>query len=306
MKLMTEKRKVLGRGLESLIPAARTAAAAVAAPAEGGEAVRMIPLREIAPSPYQPRLKMPEAGLEELAASIRISGVLQPIVVRPINSPGAGLHYQMIAGERRLLASKRAGKETIPALVRIVSDEQAMEMALIENLQREDLNPIEEAHAFERLMRECGLTQEQVAQKTGKDRASIANHLRLLRLPPEIQEGVAVGAISMGHAKALAALDSRSEIQYLAMEIAENGMSVRKTEELVRQRLEGNVPVEPQRRIMAPREVDPNVREVERELERILGVRVQIKDRKGKGKVVLEYYSLEDFDRILEVMGAKK
>jgi ParB family chromosome partitioning protein len=306
MKLMNDKRRVLGRGLESLIPAARTAAPAAVAPAEGGEAVRMIPLREIAPSPYQPRRKMQEAALEELAASIRVSGVLQPIVVRPINSPGAGLNYQIIAGERRLVASKRAGKESIPALVRTVSDEQAMEMALIENLQREDLNPIEEAHAFERLMRECGLTQEQVAQKTGKDRASIANHLRLLRLPPEIQEGVAVGAISMGHAKALAALDSRSEIQYLAMEIAENGMSVRKTEELVRQRLEGNVPVEPPHRIMAPREVDPNVREVERELERILGVRVQIKDRKGKGKVVLEYYSLEDFDRILEVMGAKK
>ncbi len=310
---MNDKRRVLGRGLESLIPAARAGAAVAAAPVaaapavESGEAIRMIPLEELVSSPYQPRWQKNPDTLDELAASIRVSGVLQPIVVRPIPGGGGGApSFEIIAGERRCLAAKRAGKQTIPAIVRQVSNEQAMEMALIENLQREDLNPMEAAHAFERLMRDCGLTQEQVAERTGKDRTTIANHLRLLRMPAEVQQGVILGALTLGHAKALAALESRADVQFLVMEIAENGMSVRKTEEVVRQKLEGRVAEEPRAHTPAARPVDPNVRELERELERVLGTRVHIKDRRGKGKVVIEYSSLEDFDRILEVMGAKR
>jgi ParB family chromosome partitioning protein len=289
-----DKRRALGKGLDSLLPAARAVAAvATVASAASGESVREVPVELIEPNPYQTRRSLDERALEELAASIRAAGVLQPIVLRYTSSG----RYQLIAGERRWLAAQRAGMATVPALVRQASNEQAMEMTIIENLQREDLNPMEQARAFERLGREFGLTQEQVAQRTGKERSSVANYLRLLKLPAEAQAAVEQGSLSFGHAKVLLALDSAESISIAAKRVLAESLSVRQTEELVERILH---PIEKPRR---EREVDPNVREAERQLQRALGVKVTIRDRKGKGKIVMEYASLEDFDRIVEALS---
>jgi len=294
---MTEKRKVLGRGLETLLPS-RTATQppqanppAAAAPAHAsGEVVHHIPIELLDHNPYQTRRHIDEAALAELAASIQASGVVQPITVRP----EANGRFQLIAGERRWLASQLAGKATVPAIVRHVSNEQAMEMTIIENLQREDLNPIEQARAFERLGREFGLTQEQIAQRTGKERSSVSNFLRLLRLPADVQAMVEQGKLSFGHAKALMAFDSPGMIQIMALRTAHLGLSVRQTEKLVTDMMR------PPEKGEKERVIDPNVKEVERQIKAALGLDVTIQDRGGKGKVVIQYASLEDFDRITD------
>jgi len=214
-----------------------------------------------------------------------------------------GGRYQLIAGERRWLASQRAGKPTVPAIVRQVSNEQAMEITIIENLQREDLNPIEQARAFERLANEFGLTQEQISVRTGKERSSVANFVRLLRLPAQVQAYVAGGHVSVGHAKVLLTLDSPEAMAKIAERVIAEGLTVRQTEEAVEDWLH---PVDRQAiKELQERLVDPNVREAEKELERALGVRVRINDRQGRGKIVLEYSSLEDYDRIVAVLGSK-
>lgn len=299
---MMEKRKVLGRGLETLLPSRLGSAPAPAPTAHHGDTIHQLAVELIDRNPYQTRGHMDEAGLQELADSIKATGVLQPITVRAI--PGG--RYQLIAGERRWLASQRAGKATVPAIVRQVSNEQAMEMTIIENLQREDLNPIEQARAFDRLSREFGLTQEQISVRTGKERSGVANFLRLLRLPESVQAMVEKNQISFGHAKALMALDSPESMTTIATRAVEKSLSVRQTEEAVASFLH------PMRRDVVKelnelkeRLVDPNVKEAERALERALGVRVTVKDRNGKGKILLEYKSLEDFDRILEVLNSK-
>jgi ParB family transcriptional regulator, chromosome partitioning protein len=300
--MLNDKRRVLGRGLDSLLPAARAVAAPAAAVAvmqPEGETVREIPVAEIDRNPYQTRSRFDEIALHELAASIKVSGVVQPVVVRSVT----GGRFQLIAGERRWLASQKAGMPTVPAIVREVSNEQALEMTIVENLQREDLGAMEQARAFERLSREFALTQEQIAQRTGKDRSVIANYIRLLKLPIEIQADIETDAISFGHAKVLLMLDSAEAMQKVARRIVEQGISVRETEALVHSIL---YPAEKQGQPATERAEDPNVREAERELERALGVKVHIKDRKGKGKIVLEYASLEDFDRILEVLGSPR
>ena len=318
MTSIDPKRKALGRGLESLLPRTAPApapppnseaavapptatpesqepAAAVARPADpSAEGVREIALELIDTNPYQTRTNMDEAALEELATSIRASGVLQPIVVRYID----GGRYQLIAGQRRWAASQRAGKPTIPALVRQVSNEQAMEMTIIENLQREDLNAIEQAHAFERLSREFGLTQEQMAERTGKDRASISNFLRLLRLPESVQSLIQRGALTAGHGKALMMLRAESDMVKMAERIYQQSLSVHQTEELVHEWLApvGPKPPKPERR-----HKDPNVAAIERMLEEFLGLRVQIHTRSGtSGKITLDYSSLDQFDGIVE------
>ncbi len=290
---MNDKRKVLGRGLDALIPAARSVLAAQSTSAPG-EMIRELPLEQIDRNPYQTRVRFDETALAELAESIKTSGVVQPILVRP-QSDG---RFQLIAGERRWMASQRAGKTTVPAIVKQVSNEQAMEMTIIENLQREDLNAMEQARAYERLGREFGLTQEQMAQRTGKERSSVANFLRLLKLPSEAQTLVEENKLSFGHAKALMSLDSPEAILKLANRAVALSMSVRQVEGTVHNLMHP----EPKRE-KAERQVDPNVREAERQLQRALGVRVQIEDRKGKGKIVIEYKSLEDFDRVVEVLG---
>jgi len=288
---MNDKRKVLGRGLDTLIPAARVATAAQPAP---GEMIHQLSVEQIDRNPYQTRSRFDETALAELAESIKASGVVQPVLVRP----QLGGRFQLIAGERRWLASQRAGKTTVPAIVKQVSNEQAMEMTIVENLQREDLNCVEQARAYERLGREFGLTQEQMAQRTGKERSSVANFLRLLKLPSEVQALVEENKLSFGHAKALMSLDSPEAVLKLANRAVALSMSVRQVEGTVH----SLVHPEPKRE-KAERQIDPNVREAERQLQRALGVRVQITDNKGKGRIVIEYKSLEDFDRVVEVLG---
>jgi ParB family chromosome partitioning protein len=264
-------------------------------PTAAHEQMRELPLGLIDRNPYQTRLHLDEPAMEELVASIRATGVVQPIVVRPI---GSG-RFQLIAGQRRWEASRRAGKTAIPAVVREVSDQQAMELTIIENLQRQDLNAMEQARAFDRLGREFALTQEQMAQRTGIDRATVSNYIRLLKLPAPVQTLVEQGKLSFGHAKVLLSLDSLEMINKLADRVVEQGLSVRALEELVFG-LEHPAEKEKKERL-----VDPNVRQAQTEMERTLGVRVQIKDHNGKGKIVIEYKSLEDFDRVVEMLAGK-
>jgi ParB family chromosome partitioning protein len=295
--MIHDKRKALGRGLDSLLPG-RTATA-VAKPAPGASNSQEISLDLIDPNPYQTRRHIKEESLNELADSIRSSGVVQPVVLRP----AANGRFQLVAGERRWLASKRAGKTAIPAVIRQISNEQAMEITIIENLQREDLNPIEQARAFEKLSREFGLTQEQIAHRTGKDRASIANFIRLLKLPPAVQEALENGLLTFGHGKVLVGLAGfPQQLEQAAHEAIGKQLSVRQTEEMVAKLL--NPEAAPQR-AKPSRAIDPNVRAAQHTLERALGVKVDIQDRKGKGKIVLRYGSLEDFDRIVEALAAK-
>lgn len=298
--MINDKRKALGRGLDSLLPA-KPAAAPIAMPAAhtAGSAQEVL-IDSIDANPYQTRRRINENAMEELAESIRASGVVQPVVLRP----GPNGRFQLVAGERRWHASKRAGKTTIPAVIRQISNEQAMEITIIENLQREDLNPIEQAKAFERLSREFGLTQEQIAARTGKDRASIANFIRLLKLPEALQDALETGALSFGHGKVLLALAGFPEhMERAAREVIEKQLSVRQTEELVGKLLNPQAAEHKQEK--PARQLDPNVRDAQRSLESSLGVKVEIQDRKGKGKIILKYGSLEDFDRIVEALAAK-
>ena len=312
-----DKRRALGRGLETLLPASQVvggrdvgsregssqaaavqpapvAALPVAIKTADGE-LRELSLEEIERNPYQTRRQLKEETLNELAASIRANGVMQPIVVRPQKDG----RYQLIAGERRWQASKRAGKTHIPALVRQVSDQQALEMTIIENIQRDDLGPLEQARAFDRLSREFALTQEQMAMRTGKERATVANYLRLLKLPFEVQMELENNfRLTFSHAKLLLMLDSEEQIKAVAKAIVKQNLSVLKTEEIV---FNLRTPVE---KLGEPKlHVDPNVREAEVTLERALGCRVRIKDRNGRGKIVIEYARLEDFDRVVEILG---
>jgi ParB family chromosome partitioning protein len=295
----TEKRKVLGRGLDTLLPTRPPTHGPTMAPAPAraeGDEVLQLSLDQLDHNPYQTRtLSLDAAALNELAASIKSVGVMQPIVVRPA---GSG-RYQVIAGERRWKATELAGLERIPAIVRPVSNEQAMEMTIIENLQREDLNAMEQARAYDRLSHEFGLTQEQMSVRTGKDRSSIANFLRLLKMPQMVQELVGKNLLTFGHAKALMPMQSPVEVERLAKRIAEEGRSVRFTEETVA------ALQTPHPKVGKERVVDPNVKEAEQMLQRALGVRVTINDRRGKGKILIEYHSLEDFDRILESLKGK-
>jgi ParB family chromosome partitioning protein len=296
--MINDKRKALGRGLDSLLPA-RSATTTIAMPQAREAGPNEVLIDSIDPNPYQTRRRINEQALEELAESIRASGVVQPVVLRP----AANGRFQIVAGERRWLASKRAGRNTVPAIVRQISNEQAMEITIIENLQREDLNPIEQAHAFERLSREFGLTQEQIATRAGKDRASIANFIRLLKLPEEVQSAMEDGALSFGHGKVLLALAGFPEhLMRAALEIRQKQFSVRQTEELVARLLN---PQSDEPREKPVRRVDPNVREAQRKMEQVLGVKVEIRDRNNKGKIILKYGSLDDFDRILEALAGK-
>jgi ParB family chromosome partitioning protein len=289
------QRKALGRGLESLLPSTRPAETTISA-ALPPNAVRDLAISQIDPNPYQTRTNFEDQALSELAASIQANGIVQPIVVRPMNG-----RFQLIAGERRWRASQKLGREFIPAVIKQVSNEQAMEMTIVENLQREGLNPMEEARAFERLAREFNLTQEQMSQRTGRERASIANLLRLLRLPEAVQQAVEKAELTAGHAKALLALDTAEAITSAAQKVRQLALSVRQTEEMVHRLLAPGD--EKQSEAKPKRAVDPNVRAAEEELQRALGVRVTIRDNKGKGKIVIAYASLEDFDRVVETLS---
>jgi ParB family chromosome partitioning protein len=290
------KRRALGKGLDSLLP--RVQAPAAPTDSEGGKP-REIPLDQIDRNPFQTRSQVNEEQLAELAASIVANGVVQPILVRPL----AEGRFQLIAGERRWRASKIAGKATIPAILRQVSDEQAMEITIVENLQRADLNPMEQARAFERLSREFHMTQEQMATRTGKDRATVANFLRLLRLPATVQARVESGELTFGHARALLAFEHAEEIEKASKRIVGLSLSVRQTESYVQGLLHPEKAGKKEARPEAP--VDPNVREVQERLQRALGLKVSIEDRNGRGKVIIEYAKLEDFDTLLEQLAGE-
>lgn len=297
------KRRALGKGLDSLLPrihppAAPTPVHVPATPESEGGKPREIPIDEIERNPFQTRGNIDEAELAELAASITANGVVQPILVRPLASG----RFQLIAGERRWRASRLAGKKTVPALLRQVSDEQALEITIVENLQRADLNPIEQARAFERLSREFHMTQEQIATRTGKDRVSVSNYMRLLAMPEGVQKLVETGQLTFGHAKALLGLKLHPDFEKTAQRVSNLSLSVRQTENLV----QGILFPEKNKKEPKPEpEIDPNVKEVEEQLQRALGLKVRIEDKNGRGRVIIEYADLGDFDGLLEQLAGK-
>jgi ParB family chromosome partitioning protein len=294
------KRRALGKGLESLLPSRPAPTPPPAPVVESTGKPLEISLDQIDRNPFQTRTRFDEAQLEELAQSIAASGVVQPIIVRPL---GEG-RYQLITGERRWLASRKAGKPTIPAIVRQANDEQTLEMTIVENLQRADLNPMEQARAYQRLSLDFKMTQEQMAIRTGKERASVANFLRLLRLPEPIQQKVESGDLSFGHARTLLALDSPESITAAAQKVIALSFSVRQTESYV----QGLIHPEAKQKKpdkSFPEPDDPNVREAQDRLQRTLGLRVRIEDKKGKGRVIIEYAGLEDFDSILTALSGE-
>jgi len=295
------KRRALGRGLESLLPSKPAAPAtpppAPAASKPDGKAFE-IDVELIDRNPFQTRTHFDEAKLAELASSIASSGVIQPIAVRPVKEG----RYTLITGERRLLASKKAGLKTIPAVIRDVSDVQAMEMTIVENLQRADLNPMEQARAFYRLSNDFHMTQEQMAIRTGKERSSVTNFLRLLRLPETLQDSVERGDLTFGHARALLALENPEAILAAGKKVLALNLSVRATENFVQGIL---APEARSKQVKPVIQVDPNVREAQDQLRRSLGLKVTIEDKKGKGKVIIEYSGVEDFDAILAALAQR-
>lgn len=287
---MSLQKKGLGRGLSALLPGAGQLPVE-AAPAERSNFE--VSVDRITPSPFQPRRLFDEAKIEELASSIRHQGIVQPLVVRP-----KGDQFELIAGERRWRAAMRAGLKQVPVVVRDASDHEALQLALVENLQREDLNPIEEAAGYRRLQQEFNWSQEEMAERIGKSRPAIANAMRLLSLPSEVQQEVAAGNIAAGQARALLGLATQPLILSACREVISKGLSTRATEKLVRHLTLGR-----RRRRQVPL-IDPDLRSVVENLQRVLGTRVRLlpKARSAKGKIEVEYYSLEDLDRIVHTI----
>jgi ParB family chromosome partitioning protein len=307
---MSTKKPVMGRGLEALLgqisrkpdsPPATPAAAGTPAPTNKppGDELANLPVDLLQRGKYQPRVDMRQESLEELAHSIKSQGIVQPIVVRPVDGAAAGesQRYEIIAGERRWRAAQIAGLAAVPAIIRRVPDEAAIAMALIENIQRENLNPLEEARALERLISEFGITHQQAADAVGRSRAAVSNLLRLLELPDEITAFVERRELEMGHARALLGLTQRRHQVEVGSLVAKKGLSVRETEALVRSMLNkaggGAAPKD-------SRALDPNVQRLQDELSEKLGAPVKIEHSgAGKGKVVVTYHSLDELDGIL-------
>jgi ParB family chromosome partitioning protein len=274
----------LGKGLGALIPSA---------PAAGPQAgVMEIELSRITPNEYQPRKSFRDAALEELAASIKSKGVIQPVVVR--KKPSGG--YELIAGERRFRASRLAGLKAIPAIIKDVAPVDALELALIENIQREELNPIETAEAFDRLISEFGLKQDEMADKVGKERSTVANYLRLLDLPADCKRDLAEGTLTMGHAKAVLSLDTQARQLALRREILTRGLSVREAEAEAR-RMKA-----PGRLRKKKKEPSAQLAMLEDELKRALGTKVHIKAKGKGGSIEIEYYSPDELERLLDML----
>jgi ParB family chromosome partitioning protein len=282
------RRSGLGKGLDSLIPTG----------GEGEGSLRDIPLSQISANRYQPRVTFEEESLASLTASVRELGVLQPILVRP---SGDG-EFELIAGERRFRAAKRAGLTTVPALVRTVEDLASLEQALVENLHRQDLNPLEEAAAYQQLMEDFGFTQEQVAKRVGRSRSAVANMLRLFQLPPEVQKMVGDGGISAGHARSLLATDDETYQVALARRIVDEQLSVRAVEEAVRLRNEGPAPEEDEPPAPSPSEKPASYLEVEELLADRLDTRVKVGGTGGNGRLTVQFADVEDLDRITRIL----
>jgi ParB family chromosome partitioning protein len=274
-----------------------------------GNLVINLAITDIDKNPFQTRYVDDNDALEELADSIKANGVVQPIVVRPSDEEDG--RYILVLGERRLHASKKAGKTHIPALVRKVSLQQAAEMTIVENLQREDLSPLEQAEAFRVLSNQFQLTQQQIAERVGLSRVSVANYMRLLKLPVEVMQLLAEKKINFAKAKELLKLGDNDRIAEAALYAVKKGMNIEQIEMLVL-RMDGmldplpDMPGVEKRKSSGARWVDPNVRAAQVDLERMLGVRVRIRDRKGKGKIVIEYSTVDDYERVVEMLRAKK
>ncbi len=280
-------RKVLGRGLEALIPQA---------PADSSkEKVQSLKVEQIQTSRFQPRLTFSQEKIEELASSIKQQGVIQPILVRMVDTD----RYELIAGERRFRAVKFLGLGEIPAIVRRVADADVMEMSIIENIQREELNALEEAKAYRRLAQEFGHSQDHIANRVGKDKTSISNLLRILNLPEKIQDYLSRNMITFGHAKALLAVHDEKRQSLLCEKIVKSGLSVRQTEQLTGggNRARGKA--------AAGKERDVEIRSLEERLQQALGTKVRIQHGKKRGKIEIEYYSLDDLDRVLRLLRLK-
>jgi len=280
------KKQALGKGIHAFIPE------------EYGilkdERLADVPIGQVRPNPAQPRKKFDEAAIADLANSIRSSGVLQPIVVVP-----EGDHYTIIIGERRWRAARAAGLQKVPVLIRNIPKAQQVEISLAENLQREDLNPIEVAQAYDRLIEELGLTQQEIADKVGCDRSSVANTLRLLKLPPDVQEKLAANKISMGHARALLALEDSGRQSALAKEIVAKNLSVRDVEKLVQGK---------KGKVFRPKKgaADADLKALEEELIRVMGTKVAISGNRQRGAVRIFYFSMDELNRIYELIkGAR-
>ncbi len=285
------EKKALGKGLQALLPEKKTLVWKVEKADQDGLAISMIALKQIIPNRYQPRTIFVEDHLAELAESIKEHGVLQPIVVR---RKGDGV-YELVAGERRLRAATLAGLSTIPAIVRNSNDEKSLALALVENIQRQNLNPLEEAKAYSRLMGEFGMTQDQVASSVGKDRSSVANILRLLTLPKEVQQFIEAGTLSLGHAKVLAGVSPASAQLHLANRILAEQLSVRQTEHLIAGQKSG----------VASKllKVVPNkFNHLEDQLRKHFGTKVQVKSAAKGGQLIIHYHSDEELDRVSAII----
>ncbi len=283
-------KKVLGRGLSTLLPVRRDEAVSEPAVPVPPAILNELPVDRIVPNPFQPRRYFDEAALAELADSIRSEGIIQPIVVR-----GYQGHYQLIAGERRWRAAQLVGLTVVPVRVQEMPDDRMLEVALIENIQREDLDPIETARAFQRLSADLSLSHEEIGRRTGKDRATISNAIRLLQLPDEVQRLLAERKLSPGHARALLKIADPAQVRQIAAQAVQQQWSVRYLEQFTTEQARRDPP----ERTPEPAPQDPNVRAAVADLERSLGTRVRIIERgKGKGRVEIDYFSAEDLDRI--------
>jgi ParB family chromosome partitioning protein len=306
---MSQKKPSLGRGLNALIGLGDPLKGATPAPVlttvtssgPPGDRLTCLPLDILQRGRYQPRSHMDPESLEELAASIRSQGVVQPIVVRPIEAttPSGGQRYEIIAGERRWRAAQLAQLAEIPAIVRDIPDETAIAVALIENIQREDLNPLEEARALDRLINEFSMTHQQAAEAVGRSRAAVSNLLRLLDLAPEVCEQLETRALEMGHGRALLGLTTRRQQAEVAALVAQKGLSVRETEAIVRRMTKS--PEQPPEATAPSRGNDPDVQRLELDLSEKLGARVSIQHtRAGKGKLIISYNSLDELDGVID------
>ncbi len=295
---MTPKKR-LGRGLDALLskPTARADTSTSSDQPAGGDTLRQIPVELLQRGQYQPRVDMRQDSLENLASSIKAQGVVQPIVARPISSKGNEQRYEIVAGERRWRAAQLAGLAEIPAVVREIPDEAAIAMALIENIQRENLNPLEEARALDRLIREFELTHAEAAQAVGRSRASVSNLLRLQDLSEKVKPLLEDRQMEMGHARALLAISSATQQFDAARQVVNKGLSVRETERLVKRMLEGDKPKPP----YTPPSKSADIRRLEKEVSEKLGAKVSLdQGAKGTGKLVISYNSLDELDGILK------
>lgn len=291
---MSNAKRGLGRGLEALISSSTGVTTSLPSPLMSGRSIIQLDITKIAPNPRQPRKSFDGAKLEELTASIKEQGITSPILTRK-----KGEMFELIAGERRLRAAKKAGLNFVPAIVKDFSDEQSLEIAIVENLQREDLNPIEEALAYKSLNEEFKLTHEQIAKKVGRDRSSVSNTVRLLDLPKEIVESLSSGQISPGQARPLLGIESRAQQLAVWREIINKNLSSRDAEALVYVSKEKK----PNKKSARKKKKDPALKDIEERLMERLGTKVELNGSSQKGRIIINYYSQEDLERILEEIG---